>query len=205
MKAARWIGTLVLGFTLVGCATIISGSDQLLTVNSNVQGAEVYLNDQMLGTTPLSVSVKRGQEGILRVQAEGHQPYQVALNRDINTVFFVNILSGGVFGSTTDYSTGAMYKYEPSTFFASLQPGQLSMAERRSWERREGLRAYVLMNHQAIVTDLAAGEGEHMDVLASLLAVGPEDRTEALQRWRAAYQEGGTALRFAERMISELD
>jgi len=30
----------------------------------------------------------------------------------INPVFFVNILSGGVFGSTTDYATDSMWKYD---------------------------------------------------------------------------------------------
>lgn len=64
MKSAQAIGVLVLGLTLAGCATIISGSTQLLTVNANVQGAEVYLNNQLLGTTPLSVNIKRGQVGI---------------------------------------------------------------------------------------------------------------------------------------------
>lgn len=205
MKAAQWLGVLALGLTLAGCATIISGSTQLITVNANLEGAEVYLNDQMLGTTPLSVDVKRGQQGLLRVTAEGYQPYQIALNKSLNNVFFGNILSGGAFGSSTDYSTGAMYSYEPSTFMVNLQPTDLSTAERMEWQRREGLRRFVLVNHQAIVSDLAAGSGEYLDVLAEVFAATPESSVAEIERWRAVYAASTTVLEFANRMVAELD
>jgi len=205
MKSAQSVVVLLLGLTLAGCATLISGSTQPLTVNANVDGAEVFLNDQLLGTTPLTVKVKRGQEGVLRVRAEGYQPYQIALNKDINTVFFVNLLSGGTFGSSTDYSTGAMYKYEPSSFMVSLMPGEPTTAERIEWQRREGLRSFVLLNNQAIVTDLAAGEGEYVDVLVDALAVRSEGRAEAIERWRSVYAASKTVIEFAEMMVAELD
>ena len=205
MKSVRGVCVLVFGLTIAGCATIISGSDQLITVNSNVQGAEVYLSGQLLGTTPLSANVKRGQEGIMRVTADGYQPYQVALNKSINTVFFVNLLSGGAFGSSTDYSTGAMYQYEPSTFMVSLQPGEQSVAQRNDWQRREELRSFVLLNNQAIVSDLATGDGEYVDVLVDVLAVSPQGRAEAIERWRAAYAASNTVVVFAETMVAELN
>ncbi len=99
MKSAHFVRVLVLGLTLGGCATIISGTSQIMTVNANVDGAEVHLiteaGETLLGTTPLTTRVKRGQEGTLRVSAEGYRPYQTALNKKINSVFWVNILSGG--------------------------------------------------------------------------------------------------------------
>jgi hypothetical protein len=205
MKAAQWLGVLALGLTLAGCATIISGSSQLITVNSNVEGAEVYLNDQMLGTTPLSVDVKRGQEGLLRITHEGYQPYSIALNKHLNNVFFGNILSGGVFGSSTDYSTGAMYSYEPSTFMVNLQPGNLSAAEITEWQRREGLRRFVLVNHQAIVSDLAAGSGEYLDVLVEVFEGTSESLAADVARWREVYAGSETVLEFADRMVAELN
>ncbi len=36
------------------------------------------------------------------------------LNKEIEPTFFVNILTGGVFGSTTDMSTKKMWKYQDS-------------------------------------------------------------------------------------------
>ncbi len=209
LKSAHLIRVLVLGLTVGGCATIISGTSQIITVNANVQGAEVHLitesGTELLGTTPLSRRVKRGQEGTLRISAEGYLPYESALNKKINTVFFVNILSGGTFGSTTDYTTGAMYAYEPSTYMVSLQPIEQSPEEQNKWQRREGLRGFVLQNSQALVSDLAAGDGEYIDVLVYVLAVKLEGRAEAIERWRASYAASETAAEFAETMVAELD
>jgi hypothetical protein len=153
MKSAHLVLVCLLGLTVGGCATIISGTSQIMTVNANVDGAEVHLvteaGERLLGTTPLTTRVKRGQEGTLRVRAEGYRLYESALNKKINTVFFVNILSGGVFGSTTDYTSGAMFEYEPSTYMVSLQPVEQSNEERNDWQRREGLRGFVLLNNEA--------------------------------------------------------
>ncbi len=179
-----------------------------MSVNANVDGAEVHLiteeGERLLGTTPLTTQVERGKTGRLRVRAEGYRPYESALNKKINTVFWVNILSGGVFGSTTDYASGAMYEYEPSTYMVSLQPVEQSNEERNDWQRRERLRGFVLLNNDALISDLAAGDGEYIDVLVHVLAVKPEERAAAIERWRAGYAASKTAAEFAEMMVAEL-
>lgn len=208
MKAARVVCVLALALTVVGCATIISGTSQLMSVNANVDGAQVHLitaaGEQLLGTTPLSTRVKRGQEGTLRVSAPGHRPYESALNKKINTVFWVNIFIGGTFGSTTDYTTGAMYEYEPSTFMVTLQPVDQSAQAMNDWQQRERFRAFILYNTDALVSNLAAAEGEYLDVLVRIFAVPPENRAAAIQRWRAAYAASKTAAEFAATMVAEL-
>src|SRR5215471_14546738 len=141
MKSLFVAGVIAVGSLLGGCATIINGSSQKLAVDSNVKGATVLLNGQPLGKTPLLTEIKRGKEGAkLAVQADGFQPYEVTLNRKMSGAFFGNILSGGLLGSSTDSSTGAMYEYEPGTYFASLTPLQGSPQARESWRRREELR-----------------------------------------------------------------
>jgi len=204
MKGVQALGVVGLALSLGGCATIIGGSNQNVSVNSNVDGAEVYLNEMLLGKTPLVTSIKRGQEGVLRVTAPGYKPYQIALNKKISSLFWVNILSGGSFGSTTDYATGAMYEYEPSTYMVSLQRGTASINQQNEWRRSEGLRAFVLQNNQALVSDLAAGKGEYVDVLANALDVQPGTRAEAIKRWRNDYTESKTAFDFAQRLVAEL-
>ena len=204
MKYSCVACVLALGLALEGCATILGGSTQTLTVNSNVNGAEVYLNDMLLGKTPLLTTIKRGQEGVFKVKAEGYQTYQIAVNKKINSLFWVNILSGGSFGSSTDYATGAMYEYEPSTFMVSMQPGRSSLLQRRDWQRTEGLRGFVLLNGDALVSELAAGKGEYVDVLVNVFAVHPEARAKAIERWRAEYAASHTAAEFADRMVAEL-
>lgn len=204
MKKLKMLSVLCLNLVFLGCATIISGRNQLITVNANVEGAEVTFNGQFLGRTPLSTQLPRGQQGALRVEAEGYQPNQVALQKRVNSVFFVNVFTGGTFGSSTDYSTGAMYEYEPSTFFVSLQPLQQTDEEQDSWESRERLRGFVLLNHQAIVTELAAGKGEYLDVLFQGISIAEESRDQAIESWRRAYPSSDTVLDFADALLSWL-
>ncbi len=205
MRSIRPFGILALGLTIGGCATIINGSRQTITVNSNTDGAQVYLKDSLLGKTPLTASIKRGQTGVLKVTKDGYTPYSIALNKKVTSMFWVNIFSGGTFGSTTDYATGAMYEYEPSTYMVSLQPGTQSDDEKNAWVRREGLRGFVLNNSEALVSDLAAGHGEHIDVLIQVIGVKAMNRPEAVNRWRALYAASKTAAEFATTIVGELE
>jgi hypothetical protein len=186
---------------------MFSGSHQLLTVNSNVNGAKVYFNDSLIGTTPLITSFQRGKLGVLSVRADGYQPTQIALNKEVNPFVIADLL-GGYFSTTSttvDYSNGSMYRYEPSTFMVTLQPGKLDPAQRSAWERRERLRNFVLVNDEAFVSDLATGRGEYIDVVANALAVGPEHRAEAVNRWRNHYRESKTAAQFASMIVAEMN
>jgi len=92
-----------------GCATILSGTTQKINITSSPNGKEVQVGNQIV-KTPSIITVKRSNEDLI-VKAKDCND-QKLLKSKINPVFFVNLLSGGVFGSTTDYLTGAMWKYD---------------------------------------------------------------------------------------------
>ena len=107
---------------LTSCASILSGKQQDFTVNSNVSGAKITLNGQSIGTTPYVGKIARSKEGaILEVSKPGYATKKYALKTKVNGFFWVNILSGGVFGSSTDYSTGAMFEYAPGVINVDLE------------------------------------------------------------------------------------
>ncbi len=94
-----------------GCATILSGTTEKISVNSNPSGIKFKL-DNAEYTAPAIITVKReNKDKIIKVDNPKCKK-TILLNKKINPVFFVNLLSGGVFGSTTDYLTGAMWKYD---------------------------------------------------------------------------------------------
>jgi hypothetical protein len=92
-----------------GCATILSGKHQQVNVTSTPSKQEVIVGSQTV-TTPAIVTVRRSDEG-LTVKSPNCDDQKLLASK-INPVFFVNILSGGAFGSTTDYATGSMWKYD---------------------------------------------------------------------------------------------
>src|SRR5439155_9601807 len=102
------------GLLTGGCASIVNGTTQVVTIDSNVRGAEVAVDGEMVGRTPYTGPIKRGSTTTVRVSTQGYQPKTITLSTEIEPIFWGNIILGGFFGSTTDAGTGAMYKYAPA-------------------------------------------------------------------------------------------
>jgi hypothetical protein len=67
------IAVTLLVILLSGCASIINGTNQNLTFNSNPQGAKVYLDGIVMGTTPFTFQAKKNRYNNLRVEKEGYE------------------------------------------------------------------------------------------------------------------------------------
>lgn len=106
---------------LTGCATIFDGDTQLLTFDSVPTGAEVYVDGVLLGVTPMSASVKRKKDATLTIKKEGYVDRVMPMATTMNMTFLGNLVTGGLFGTTTDSATGAINKYEPGQFMVTLQ------------------------------------------------------------------------------------
>lgn len=98
-----------------------------LTVNSNINGATVYINNQQYGTTPFSISLNQGTYSIT-VRYSGYTDYNTSVF--LNTNKTVNaILTGGTKTLTVTsnvnnadvYINGQKYGNTPLTI--SLNPG----------------------------------------------------------------------------------
>lgn len=126
MLIRNTIATIALAAVLAafgsGCATIVSGKTQTVTIDSNVKDAEVVVEGAVLGKTPYNGPLKRAKETTLLLRKEGYENKTVTLNTEIEPVFWGNIICGGFFGSTTDYATGSMYKYAPATINIDMTP-----------------------------------------------------------------------------------
>ena len=101
----------VLGL-LVGCATILSGKTQSVNVTTDTGKKYAASIDGQQYNVPAVIELTRANKD--KVMTLTECPDQKTLfHKEINPVFFVNILSGGVFGSTTDYASDSMWKYQP--------------------------------------------------------------------------------------------
>ena len=106
---------------IVGCATIIHGSRQSITVNSVPSGAKIIKMGAQLGTTPAVIKLDRNESNIiLRFEKEGYEPVEVVLNRSVDAWIVGNIVFGGLIGLAVDFITGAAYKLSPSELNATL-------------------------------------------------------------------------------------
>ena len=111
---------LVSFFVLAGCSTITKGKTQQVTIDSNVEGATVLVNGNEREQTPFTGLIERSSSTTVTLKKKGYKRKSVTLDTTFEPIFWGNIIVGGVIGSTTDASTGAMYKYAPSTINIDL-------------------------------------------------------------------------------------
>ncbi len=112
IKKIAHLGFVVGVLFMTGCATILNEETQKIDVRtSNGKSVTAVIDGQSV-VVPSIVSVKRsGQDKVLEVADAGCNK-ETLLTKSVDSVFWVNILSGGAFGSTTDYNTEKMWKYQ---------------------------------------------------------------------------------------------
>jgi hypothetical protein len=103
-----------------GCASIVSGQNQSLSVTARNNGADVtgakcqLSNDKgtWFATTPGSIMVRRSYGDLaITCTADGAAPGLLTVKSSTKGMAFGNILFGGIIGAGVDMSTGAAYDY----------------------------------------------------------------------------------------------
>ena len=117
---AGLIASLALTLCFGGCASIVSGHNQSLSVVSKNQGADhsgarcTLVNDKgsWFATTPGTVTVRRSFDALtVTCTADGAEPGSAKVKSTTKPMAFGNILFGGFIGVGVDVSTGAAFDY----------------------------------------------------------------------------------------------
>ena len=105
---------LSVGFLMTSCATIFTGSSEMITINSNVDDATVKFDGMKMGKTPLNYKVKKSFKGIVTVEAEGYEEERFQLQKSFNAISLLNLLTGPFFlaGAIIDLATGSINKFD---------------------------------------------------------------------------------------------
>lgn len=125
------ISSVVLSILFSSCATLISGTKQNVSINTEPSGARVFVDgkDQNM-ITPCDIQVKRKKEVSYTFQKDGYKDGQITENGSFNPVVLTNFLT--VFfwlpGGAIDYGTGAAYKY-PSDVFYKFQNSDVTIPD----------------------------------------------------------------------------
>ena len=146
------VGVLVSFSLLSGCASIISGQNQSLSVNTpGCSPANCQLTNTKgawFVTTPGSVVVRRAYENLtVACTKDGYVPVSSSVASSTKAMAFGNILLGGVIGAGVDMGTGAAYDY-PEVISVALACGpDAEIAKSRTAEKANaGPKAEVTAN-----------------------------------------------------------
>lgn len=117
MKKILVVALSSLVLLLSGCATIISGSNQTLTFNSDVEGVNVYVDGALIGKTPVSASFKKNKVQTVMFTKEGYESVTRNVTKEFDPTAVLNIFWDL---STTDFITGAVYEYAPNAIYVEM-------------------------------------------------------------------------------------
>jgi len=134
MKMNR-IGLLIIVTSfLAGCASIMSGTTQSITIDTEPKGATVTVGEEnkkdgkkimsvhhIAGVTPLTIALAR-KDGMIAISKEGYKTQDVELNRGINPWFWGDVVLTSLLSSFIDTSTGAIHEYKPGQYMITLEP-----------------------------------------------------------------------------------
>lgn len=216
----KTIGYMLVGLTLIvcaalsGCASILDGTTQEVSFQSNPEavtvtlvrdvpipeqqywsGKDKYGNPlpvpirqdlRLLGTTPFTLQLDRAEGQSVVFSKEGYKSLTMKLTTGTNPAFWGNIAIGGPFGSTTDSASGAMYEYVPSQYFVTLIPiSATSMEHSTGQPQRDKALAFIVRRYASIMANLSQGGGEDWAALLALLQIRPEHEADAREKIRA--------------------
>jgi hypothetical protein len=115
------VGVSVAILSLAACASIVSDSKEVVTINSSPTAAQIAIADQSgaevyRGTTPATVTLDAsagyfdGQAYTVTFSKQGYEPATVKVDSRINGWYVGNIVFGGFIGwLVVDPLTGAMW------------------------------------------------------------------------------------------------
>lgn len=120
MKKLAILSSVILTAQLTGCATVVSGERQNISVvTSPVEGAQCSLENNKgkwtIPKTPGKALVQRSGKNLTIIcEKKGYKKAISEIKPGTNKVTYANLLFGGIIGLAIDNSSGASYEYPMS-------------------------------------------------------------------------------------------
>jgi hypothetical protein len=120
MKLSALAALALAGAALSGCATVVNGTTQSISVSTaNVAGANCTLTNSegtWFVTTPGSVVVHKTKTDIQATcKKDGYQDASTTIAAKFGAMTVGNVIAGGVIGIVVDAASGANYSYPQAT------------------------------------------------------------------------------------------
>ena len=96
-----------------GCATMMRGTSQPISINSDPQGANVTISNGQTCVTPCNIEAERKNTLQITMRKEGCNTYTTAMVPTLAG-------AGAMLGGMIDYGTGAVYDLQPNPLMVHL-------------------------------------------------------------------------------------
>jgi hypothetical protein len=156
-------------FLMASCGTLFSPSKTKITIKSEPSGADVYINEELKGKTPLEFTLNKNafKRFDAKVRLKGYTTADFQIKKEFNTVSILNTTSLLSWG--TDALTGGIIQYAPNLYYIELKKegaGSTSSIELPSKE--SDLLRFTQVNFQKLKADITKGNGDYLDAYLSM-------------------------------------
>jgi hypothetical protein len=105
---------MLLALLLPGCALMLHGSSDTITVNSLLEGTMIYIDGVPRGIDVANAQVDRGTPHTIMVKKAGYQTVIIETGDRLDGVMWLGILIDfGIFSIPIDLISGAAWKTDP--------------------------------------------------------------------------------------------
>jgi hypothetical protein len=120
MKKSIAVLCLVSFLFMAGCATLFKGNTERVDMKASPVQADVFVNGQFMGKTPLQLKLASKKEYAVEFRAEGYQPRVYNISNKVGAGWIILDVLGGLIPVIIDAATGAWYKLDQNNIDAVL-------------------------------------------------------------------------------------
>lgn len=107
-----------------GCATLFKGNSSKLDVNSDPQGAQVYVNGNLMGETPVNIKLESKRTYSIEFKKEGFRTKTVNIQNHVGAGWIILDVITGLIPVIVDAATGSWYDLDQDHVNAILEKQQ---------------------------------------------------------------------------------
>lgn len=122
MKMAKEL--VLIAFLLLGgfgCAAIFSSGPEPVELASDPEGAEIYLNGEKMGSTPITLQLHAEKQHIVTFRRPGYEDATISLTTHVQPGWVVLDILAGVIGVAIDAATGEWKTFDSGRHFVTLR------------------------------------------------------------------------------------
>ncbi|MCJ7484092.1 MAG: PEGA domain-containing protein [Thermodesulfovibrionales bacterium] len=120
MKKTISVLCLISFLFMTGCATLFKGTSENVNMQASPVQADVYINGQLMGKTPLQLKLASKKEYAIEFRAEGYQTRIYNISNKVGAGWIILDVLGGLIPVIIDAATGAWYKLDQDNINAQL-------------------------------------------------------------------------------------
>jgi hypothetical protein len=120
-KSAIMTITFFFCFLFTNCATILSDSHQRIILESSPPDANVYINGEYYGRTPLMAVLSKSFSYSVIFTKYGYYNSNLHINRNIDATWLILDIVGGIIPIAIDAVTENWYTLDPTLLQSELQ------------------------------------------------------------------------------------